>query len=144
VRVIGTASEENFDMVSRYGGIPVAYGAGLEQRVREAAPGGVVAAVDAVGTDEAVDVSLALVNDRKRIVTIAAFRRGPAEGLTVLGQANPDSGPYRAAQRLRLLELAAQHRLEVPMAQTFAFDDAKSAFAALMGKHPPGKLALVA
>jgi hypothetical protein len=43
----------------------------------------VVAALHCVGTDEAVDVSLALVADRERIVTIAAAeRRMQAAGAT--------------------------------------------------------------
>ena len=79
-RVVGTASESSFDVVRRFGGVPVTYGEGLAQRVRDAAPGGVVAALDCVGTDEAVDVSLALVADRGRIVTIAAPRPGRAGG----------------------------------------------------------------
>jgi NADPH:quinone reductase len=64
VRVVGTASPPNFDLVRRFGGIPVAYGPGLLDRVRAAAPGGVAAALDTVGSDEAGDTSLALVNER--------------------------------------------------------------------------------
>ena len=48
-------------------------------------PSGVDAAIDTVGTDEAVDVSLELVADRQRIATIAAFGRAPAEGIKLLG-----------------------------------------------------------
>ncbi|MGI3779507.1 MAG: quinone oxidoreductase family protein, partial [Janthinobacterium lividum] len=51
VRVVGTAGERSFDVVRRFGGIPVAYGPGLADRVRQAAPGGVAAALDGVGTD---------------------------------------------------------------------------------------------
>ena len=65
--VIGTAHESDFDAVRDFGGIPVAYGRGLEERIRRAAPEGVDAAVDTVGVDEALDVSLALVADRRRI-----------------------------------------------------------------------------
>ena len=60
VRVVGTASQGRFDVVRRYGGEPVEYGAGLEERVRETAPDGVDAALDCIGTDEALAVSLAL------------------------------------------------------------------------------------
>jgi NADPH2:quinone reductase len=59
VRVIGTASPANFDYVRRFGGIPVEYGRGLLERVRAAAPEGIAAALDTVGSDEAGDVSLA-------------------------------------------------------------------------------------
>jgi NADPH2:quinone reductase len=44
VRVIGTASPDRFGVARPYGGIPVAYGDGLEERVRAAAPNGVLAA----------------------------------------------------------------------------------------------------
>ena len=142
-RVIGTAGEASFDAVRRYGGIPVRYGPGLEQRVRTAAPEGVSAALDTVGSDEAIDVSLAVVPGRERIVTIAAPGRARTDKIQWIGGSNPASGPYRAAQRARLLELAADGRLSVPIGQTFPLDDAKAAVAALMGRHPYGKLALV-
>src|SRR6478752_2154239 len=71
LRVVGTCSRRRFDEVRRFGGEPMAYGPGLQERVGEAAPEGIAAAVDCVGTDDALEVSLALVSDRARIVTIA-------------------------------------------------------------------------
>jgi NADPH:quinone reductase len=141
--VIGTASKANFDAVARFGGVPVDYGPGLEEQVRAAAPGPVTAALDTVGTDEAIDVSLAAVADRQRIVTIAAPKRAKSDGLQWVGGSNPKSGPYRASQRARLLQMAARGDIIVPIAMTFSINDAPSAVAALMGEHPYGKLALV-
>jgi NADPH:quinone reductase-like Zn-dependent oxidoreductase len=66
VRVIGTASKANFEFVQFYGAMPVEYGPGPLERVRAAAPDGIAAALDTVGSDEAGDVSLALVADRNR------------------------------------------------------------------------------
>jgi NADPH2:quinone reductase len=83
VTVIGTAAERNHELLRGYGAIPVAYGSGLADRVRTAAPGGVDAAIDTVGTDEAVDTSLGLVADRSRIVSIAAFGRADS-GITLI------------------------------------------------------------
>jgi NADPH:quinone reductase len=143
VRVVGTASPPNFDLVRRFGGIPVEYGPGLLDRVRAAAPEGVAAALDTVGIDEAGDVSLALVADRNRVVTIAAAPRAKADGYVFIGASNLASGPFRARVRGRILKLAQDGDLVVPMAQTFTFDDAPAAFTALTGPHPPGKLALV-
>ena len=143
IRVIGTASPANFDFVRRFGGTPVEYGPGLLDRVRAAAPEGIAAALDTVGSDEAGDVSLALVGDRKRVVTIAAAPRAKADGYLFVGAANPASGPFRAQARTRILKLAADGDLVVPMAQIFSFSDAPAAFAALTSPHPPGKLALV-
>jgi NADPH:quinone reductase len=141
--VIGTANKANFDEVARFGGVPVDYGPGLEERVRAAGPGPVTAALDTVGVDEAIHVSLAVVANRKRIVTIAAPQRAKSDGLQWIGGSNPTSGPYRASQRARLLQMAAHGDITVPIAMTFSINDAPSAVAALMGEHPYGKLALV-
>jgi len=143
VRVVGTASASNFDFVRRFGGIPVEYGPGLLDRVRAAAPEGVATALDTVGSQEAGDVSLALVADRTRVVTIAAAPRAKADGYVFVGASNPASGPFRARVRSRILKLAQDGDLVVPMAETFKFEDAPAAFAALTGPHPPGKLALI-
>jgi NADPH:quinone reductase-like Zn-dependent oxidoreductase len=142
--VIGTARRANFDQVERFGGVPVEYGPGLQERVRVAASGPVAAALDTVGTDEAIDASLATVADRARIVTIASPGRAKSDRLQWIGGSNPTSGPFRASQRARLLQMAADGHLTVPIGGTYPMDDAPSAVAALMGKHPSGKLALVA
>ena len=141
-RVVGTAGQDNHGVVTRFGGVPVAYGAGLEQRVREAAPEGVVAALDCVGTDEAVGVSLALVPDRARIVTIAAAQRATSDGITAIGGAMPASQAYRDSVRPELVRLAGEGRLVVPVARTFPLADAVAAAELLMGQHPGGKLVL--
>ena len=143
VRVLGTCSPSRFDEVRRFGGEPVAYGDGLEDRVREAAPEGVAAALDCVGTDEAVDVSLALVPDRDRVLTIAATRRGAELGIRVIGGDLPDSAAYRDRARAELVRLAVEGRLQVPMAGTYPLEQALDAARLLQGRHPGGKLALV-
>jgi NADPH2:quinone reductase len=142
-RVVGTASERNFDTVRRFAGIPVAYGDGLADRVRAAAPEGVAAAIDAVGTDEAVDVSLELVGDRDRIVTIAAMGRAGAAGIKSVGGSTPESAAFRDQVRPRLIELAAAGELVVPIARTFPLAEAPDALRLLGTGHPGGKLALI-
>jgi NADPH:quinone reductase len=141
-RVIGTAGEPGSDTVRRYGGEPVAYGPGLEERVRTLAPDGVTAAIDTVGTGEAVDVSLAVVSDRHRIATTVAFARASTEGFHQVGARNPSSGPYRAQVRTHLIELAANGSLAVPVGRIFPFAQAPAALELLMGRHPAGKIAL--
>lgn len=142
-RVIGTASAARFDVVERFGGVPVAYGDGLEQRVRELAPDGVDVALDAVGTDEAVDVSLALVADRDRVLTVTAAGRAQAEGFRFIGGTVPSSAVFRDAARPELIALAASGDLVVPIARTFPFAEAPAALELLRGGHPGGKLALL-
>jgi NADPH:quinone reductase-like Zn-dependent oxidoreductase len=142
-RVIGTASQERFGVVERFGGIPVAYGDGLEDRVRAAAPDGVDVALDAVGTEEATEVSLALVADRARIVTIAAAGRAGAAGFRHLGGQHPESAAFRAEARAGLIAMAASGELVVPIARTFPLAEAPAALELLRTQHPGGKLALI-
>jgi NADPH2:quinone reductase len=143
VRAIGTASEARFDEVRRFGGIPILYGDGLEQRVRDAAPEGIAAAVDTVGTEEAIEVSLAVVADHNRIVTIAAGGSAAREGIIGIGGQMPASAKFRDEARAGLIQLAAAGKLVVPIARTFPLDDALEALKLLSGQHPGGKLALI-
>jgi NADPH:quinone reductase len=143
--VIGTASAQRHEALRRMGVVPVEYGEGLERRVREEAPGGVDVALDAVGSDEAVDVSLALVPDRDRIATLAAFGRAPQEGIKLLGN-GPGADPgseIRSRARLVLTDLVRQGRLEVLVARTFPLDEAADAHRYLAQGHPGGKVVLV-
>ncbi len=142
-RVIGTAGEPRFDEVRRFGGEPVAYGDGLADRVRAVAPDGVVAALDCVGTDEATDVSLDLVADRDRVVTIAAKDRADVEGFRAIAGAMPASAAFRDGVRAELLRLAGAGELEVPVARTYPLADAVTAAEFLQQGHPGGKLALL-
>ena len=143
--VVGTASPAHHDFLGGLGAVPVAYGAGLAERVRAVAPDGIGAALDLIGTDEAVDVSLELVADRGRIATIAAFARGQQAGLKVLGGA-PGADPgteIRDAARLELVRLAQDGALRVIVTKTFPLPDAAAAHREIMNGHTNGKIALI-
>jgi NADPH:quinone reductase-like Zn-dependent oxidoreductase len=141
-RAIGTASERNFAMVRRFGGEPVAYGDGLEARLRELAPDGVDGAFDCVGTDEAVDTSLALAG-KDRLVTVAAAARAERDGFAALGGSRPESAAFRDEVRGRLVDTASRGDLVVPIARTYPLREAAEALELLAGEHPGGKLALI-
>jgi NADPH2:quinone reductase len=143
--VIATASPARHEYLRELGATPVAYGDGLADRVRAAAPQGVDAALDLVGTDEATDVSLELVADRGRIATIVASRRAFDLGLKVLGGA-PGADPgteIRSAARLDLVRLVGEGRLRVFVSRTFPLADVADAHRLIMGGHVTGKIALV-
>lgn len=142
-RVIGTASEGNFDLLRSFGAEPVAYGDGLEDRLRELAPRGADAALDCVGTEEALATSHNLVADRSRTVSIANPTRAAELGIGHVVGSDPASYEYRSSQRERILQLAARGELTVPVARTFPFIEAEQAFALLRTGHPGGKLSLI-
>ncbi len=145
-RVIGTASEREFGRLRSYGVIPVTYGEGLLDRVRSAVPGGVGAAIDTVGTDEAIDVSLALVPDRRRIATIAAFDRAEGTGIKELGGSpGSDKGgiEIRNSARLRLTSLVTEGSVEIVMGPSFPLADVAEAHRQLAAGKTRGRIALI-
>ncbi|GCD91161.1 putative oxidoreductase [Nocardioides sp. LS1] len=143
VRVVATCGQHSFERVRGFGAEPVRYGDGLVARLQAAAPEGIAASLDCVGTDEAVSASTAVVADRGRIVTIASAHRATTEGFHALAGSNPVSATYRNGVRSRLIEAAAAGEIEVPVARTFPLEAAPDALRVLLGLHPGGKLALV-
>lgn len=139
-RVIATASHSRHDELRGYGAHPVVYGPGLADRVR--AIGTVDAALDLVGTDEALDTSVELVADRARIATIAGFGRAGELGIAALTGA--DGGQeIRNAARPELIKLADEGRLEVTVDKVFSLGEAADAHRYLQAGHTRGKVVLV-
>jgi len=146
-QVVATASEATHADLRALGAVPVTYGPGLADRVRDAAGalGPVTVAIDAVGTDEALDVSVELVADRSRIATIAGFGRAGELGIQLLG-AGPGADPgtaIRAAAVQQLVELAADGLLRVKVARTYPLEDAAQAHRDSIAGHARGKLVLL-
>jgi NADPH:quinone reductase len=144
-KVIGTASPRRHEFLTELGAAPVAYGPGLIDRVRQAAPDGVDVALDLVGTEEAIDVSLELVLNRARIVTIAAAGRAGQLGIKAIG-GGPGADPgteIRSAARLELAKLAGQGKLAVFIDQTFPLAQAADAHREISTGHAQGKIALI-
>ena len=144
-RVLATAGAGSHDLLRDLGAEPVTYGDGLLERIRDLAPDGVDAALDLIGTEEAMDVSLALVADRERIATIVNFGRGAVEGVALLG-GGPGADPgnaLRDAARPELARLAGEGRLRVVLASTYPFDEVARAYRQIATGHTTGKIALV-
>lgn len=144
-RVIATASSRKHADLAALGAEPVVYGDGLLDRVVRLAPDGIDVALDLIGTDEALDVSLSLVADRDRIATIANFSRGPAAGTKVLGGGpGADAGTeVRMAARSELARLAGSGALKVAVSHTFALADVADAHRLLIAGGAAGKVVLL-
>ena len=143
--VIATASARRHDFLRELGATPVSYGEGLAGRVRAVAPGGINAALDLVGTEEALDVSLAVVGNRARIATIANFQRGAEAGIKVLGN-GPGADPgtqIRNAARLDLARLAGSGTVRVFVSETYPLREAAAAHESIKSGHATGKIVLI-
>lgn len=133
--VIGTASERNHDYLRSLGALPVTYGEGLADRVREQAPDGVTAALDAIG-GEALDVSVELVEDRNRIGTLVDFARTEELGVRAIFS-------QRSAARLQeLADLYAREELRVEISRAFPLESVADAHREVETGHVRGKVVL--
>jgi len=135
--VIASAGQANHDYLRDLGAIPVRYGPGLAQRVRQAAGGLVQAVFDVAGKTPVEDL-ISLVPAASQVVSIANFTATQAGARVTTG--GPDSRP---AQAMALLaELLARGQLAVTV-QTFPFERAADAYRISQQGHVRGKLVLV-
>src|SRR6202022_3182825 len=83
-RVIGTASPNNHEYLRSLGAEPTTYGEGLVERVRELAPEGVDAALDAAGGG-ALPALVELAGGPEHVVTIADYAGAQETGARFSG-----------------------------------------------------------
>ncbi len=135
--VIGLASEAHHQWLAGHGVIPVTYGDGVADRIRQAA-GKVGAFIDTFGS-EYVEVALELGVEPSRIDTIANFEAVARFGVKAEGNAAGASASVLA----ELAGLIAAGELEVPIAATFPLDRVQDAYRRLAEGHILGKIVLL-
>jgi NADPH:quinone reductase-like Zn-dependent oxidoreductase len=134
--VIGIASRTHRDWLERRGVIPVVYGDGVAERIRQAADH-VDAFIDTVGKGY-VRTALDLGVEPARIDTIVDFAAVAALGVQAQGNAAGAS----AAVLADLAGLIATDRLEVPIAATFPLAEVSEAYRMLERGGLLGKVVL--
>ena len=138
--VIGLASPANHDWLAAHDVIPVAYGDGVAERIKAAAPGGKASAfVDTYGGGY-VELALDELGIAPgRVDTIARFDAVAKYGVKAEGNAAGAS----AGTLAELAALIAEGNLEVPIAAAYPLDEVRQAFRHLEGGHVRGKIILV-
>ncbi|MEZ0092291.1 NADP-dependent oxidoreductase [Streptacidiphilus sp. EB129] len=136
--VVGLAGESHHAWLRDHGVIPVAYGEGVLDRIRAAAPEGVDAFVDTFG-DGYVDLALELGVARDRINTIIDFARAARTGVRSEGM----SGSANAGVLAELVKLVAAGDLDVPIAAGYPLTEVRAAYHDLMRRHTRGKIVLM-
>jgi NADPH:quinone reductase-like Zn-dependent oxidoreductase len=137
--VIGTASERNHEYLRSLGAEATTYGDGLEQRVRDLAPAGVDAALDAAGGG-ALPALVELTGGTDRVVTIADFQGAEQMGVRFSG----GMGESRAVHALTDIDaLIEAGQFTLPIAQTFPLERIAEAHAESETGHVRGKIVLV-
>jgi NADPH:quinone reductase-like Zn-dependent oxidoreductase len=134
LRVVGTASPAKHDLLARFGAVPVAYGEGVADRVRAAAPDGVDGLFDLVGGGALTAVA-GLV-DPKRLRSVADKAQARALG----GDEVPRD--RSTAVLTALAALVAAGKLNPLVSAVRPFAEAPAAMRAVESGHALGKVAL--
>jgi NADPH:quinone reductase-like Zn-dependent oxidoreductase len=136
-KVIGLAGAANHPWLTDHGVIPIAYGDGVEDRIRTASGGKVDAFVDTFGGGY-VELALKLGVPANRIDTIIDFAAAAKYGVMT-------EGSQAAANADVLGELAgllASGRLEIPIAKVYPLAEVRDAYRELEQRHTRGKIVL--
>jgi len=136
--VIGIASPPHHAWLASLGVTPVAYGDGLADRVRAAAPDGVDAFIDLFGPDY-VRLAVELGVPRDRIETIIAYDAAAEYGAKAEGSSDASTTDVLA----EMTELVASGRIEIPIAATYPLDEVRQAYTELEKRHTRGKIVLI-
>ncbi|MFJ6652985.1 zinc-binding alcohol dehydrogenase family protein [Microbacterium sp. NPDC091313] len=145
-RVIATCSERRAADLHSLGAETVRYGDGLADRVRALAPA-VSVALDAAGTDEALQVSLELVADRTRIATLVRGADADGLGIRAFGGGSPhplsaDELGWRREAIPVVLPLIAAGAFSVELGPSFPLEQAAEAHR-LVEAGADGKIVLL-
>ena len=137
-KVIGLAGESNHEWLRAHQVIPVSYGDGVVDRVREASGGQVDAFIDTFGGGYVKLAIEELGVAPERVDTIIDWTTAKEYGAKTDGSM-AGSSPQVLAE---LAALIAQGTLEVPIAAKYPLEDVRDAFRELEQRHTRGKIVL--
>jgi NADPH:quinone reductase-like Zn-dependent oxidoreductase len=136
-KVIGIASEANHKWLIGHGVIPVAYGDGVEDRIRAASEGKIDAFIDTFGGGY-VELALKLGVPKNRVDTIIDFAAAAKHGVKTEGNAQAATADVLA----QLAGLLAAGQLEIPIAKVYPLAEVRDAYRDLEQRHTRGKIVL--
>jgi NADPH:quinone reductase-like Zn-dependent oxidoreductase len=138
VQVIGTVSERKHARLRALGAIPVAYGEGLAARLRDAAPDGVDAVLDASGHGE-LRAAVEVAGGPERALSIASYAEAKELGVRFHSGGGGEQTTTALREVLPLIEAGS---FEFPIAGAFGLDGVAEALRQSEHGHPDGKLVI--
>ncbi|MDT5199053.1 MAG: NADPH:quinone reductase [Mycobacterium sp.] len=138
VRVLGIASSGNAEWLRAHGIVPVEYGDGLAERLRQAAPNGIDAFIDLFGPDY-VQLAVDLGVPPERVDTIISFEKAAEVGAKTEGSAEAST----AAVLSEIADLIVSGAVDFDVAATYPLDRVSDAYEQLEQRHTHGKIVLL-
>jgi NADPH:quinone reductase-like Zn-dependent oxidoreductase len=137
-RVLGIAGPGNADWLRAHNVIPIPYGDGLADRLREAAPDGINAFIDLFGPDY-VQLAVDLGVPPERIDTIISFQKAGEVGARTEGSTEASTTEVLA----EIADLIVSGAIDFEIAATYPLDRVADAFEQLEKRHTRGKIVLL-
>jgi len=135
ITVVGTAGPGKHELLASYGATPVAYGDGVLDRIRAAAPQGIDAVFDLVGGD-ALRTVAEMVTDRSMLASVADKDLAKELGGREIVR------DRSTAVLTELVRRVAEGELDPHVTNIHPFDDAAAALATVEDGHSRGKTVL--
>jgi NADPH:quinone reductase-like Zn-dependent oxidoreductase len=136
LRAVGVASPAKHALVAGFGGVPVAYGDGVLDRVRAVAPDGIDAILDMVGGD-ALRTVAGLLEDPAQLTSIADRPLAAQLGGFMLER------DRSTAVLTELARLVRAGELDPHVTEVRPLSEAAAALALVEGGHATGKVVVV-
>jgi NADPH:quinone reductase len=124
--VLGIAGPANADWLTSIGATPVAYGDGLADRLRAAAPNGIDAFIDTFGSGY-VELAVELGVDPQRIDTIIDVEAAQKYGVKTDASGEASNATVLA----ELAHLVADKELTLPITATYPLEQVREAYTRL-------------
>ena len=137
-RVLGIASAANAEWLRAHGVVPVEYGDGLAQRLRDAAPDGIDAFIDLFGPDY-VQLAVDLGVPPQRVDTIISFQKAAEVGAKTEGSAEAST----PAVLSEIADLIVSGAIDFDVAATYPLDRVADAYEELEKRHTHGKIVVL-
>ncbi len=138
-KVIGTAGEARLGYLRELGATAVAYGDGLPERLRELAPDGVDAALDASGHGE-LPAAIELAGGTQRVLSIASSAEAAELGVTFHAGGGGEQTITHVQDVIPLIEAG---KISFPVAGVYALEQLGEALRESEHGRPAGKLVIV-
>jgi len=136
--VIGLAGEHNHDWLRRHDVVPVTYGEGQADRIRDATGGKADAFIDTFGADY-IRLALDLGVAPDRIDTIINFADAAKYGVKTEGNAAANNARVLG----ELVDLISSGDLDIPIAHVYPLAQVREAYRDLEQRRTRGKIVLV-
>lgn len=136
IEVVATASAKNQDYIRDLGAVPVVYGEGLTERIKQRHPKAFDVSIDMIGNEEATQASLALVKPNGFKGTIAGRKLSS-------NQIQPVWVKRNVSNLQHVVDGVAEGRFKWSVSREYPFENAREAYSDILTGHTQGKSVLI-